>query len=212
MTLCNPMDCSPPGSSVHGILQARILEWIAMPFSRESSWLGDQTCVSCLLHWQTGSLPPAPPGKRPLGISNSGNQVDWWWPFPKYHLGVLLQKCFPDTLRHRTLWPSIFSNASRLPEKLGLVKPVKDKIVQLLSSVRLFVTPQTVTRQVSLSMGFSRQEHWSGLPCPSPEDLPYPGIEPGSPALRADSLPYFSPSQYISLSHWCPRASPSQPT
>ena len=37
LTLCDPLDCSPPGSSVHGILQARILEWIAMPFSRESS-------------------------------------------------------------------------------------------------------------------------------------------------------------------------------
>ena len=37
LTLCNPMDCSPPGSSVHGILQARILEWVALPFSRESS-------------------------------------------------------------------------------------------------------------------------------------------------------------------------------
>ena len=38
-------------------------------------------------------------------------------------------------------------------------------------------------------MGFSRQEYWSGLPFPSPEDLPHPGIEPGSPALQADSLP-----------------------
>ena len=42
--------------------------------------------------------------------------------------------------------------------------------------------------QASLSMGFSRQEYWSGLPFPSPEDLPDPGIEPGSPALRADAL------------------------
>ena len=40
----------------------------------------------------------------------------------------------------------------------------------------------------SLSMGFSRQEYWSGLPCPSPEDLPDPGIEAGSPALQANSL------------------------
>ena len=37
LTLCNPMDCSPPGSSIHGILQARILEWVAIPFSRASS-------------------------------------------------------------------------------------------------------------------------------------------------------------------------------
>ena len=37
LTICNPMDCIPPGSSVHGILQARILEWVAIPFSKESS-------------------------------------------------------------------------------------------------------------------------------------------------------------------------------
>ena len=43
---CNPMDCSPSGSSVHRILQARMLKWVAIPFSRESSWLGDQTWVS----------------------------------------------------------------------------------------------------------------------------------------------------------------------
>ena len=47
-TLCDPMDCSPPGSSVHGILQARILEWVAIPFSRASSQLRDQTQVSCI--------------------------------------------------------------------------------------------------------------------------------------------------------------------
>ena len=46
-TLCDPMDCSPPGSSVHGILQARILEWVAIPFSRGSSQPRDQTQVSC---------------------------------------------------------------------------------------------------------------------------------------------------------------------
>ena len=45
-TLCDPMDCSLPGSSVHGILQTRILEWVAIPFSRGSSWPRDWTCVS----------------------------------------------------------------------------------------------------------------------------------------------------------------------
>ena len=68
-TLCNPMDCSPPGSSVHGILQARILEWVAMPSSRDSSQPRDQTQVSyLLLHWQAGSLPLAPPGKPSLPL------------------------------------------------------------------------------------------------------------------------------------------------
>ena len=50
-----------------------------------------------------------------------------------------------------------------------------------------FVTLWTVARQASLSMGFSRQEYWSGLPFPSPGDLPNPGIEPTSPAWQADS-------------------------
>ena len=49
-------------------------------------------------------------------------------------------------------------------------------------------TPWTVARQAPLSVGFSRQERWSGLSFPSPEDLPNPGIELGSPALQADSL------------------------
>ena len=56
--------------------------------------------------------------------------------------------------------------------------------VKLLSRVRLFgLTPWTVAYQAPLSMGFSRQEYWSGLPFPSPGDLPNPGIEPGSPTL-----------------------------
>ena len=46
VALCDPMDCSPPGSSVHGILQARILEWVAIPFSRGSSQPRDRTPVS----------------------------------------------------------------------------------------------------------------------------------------------------------------------
>ena len=58
-----------------------------------------------------------------------------------------------------------------------------------LSLVRLFAIPWTVACQVSLSMGFSRQEYWSGLPFPSPGDLPDPGIELVPPALQADSLP-----------------------
>ena len=51
------------------------------------------------------------------------------------------------------------------------------------------VTPWTIACQAPLSMGFSRQEYWSGLPLPSPGDLPDPGIELRSPALQADSLP-----------------------
>ena len=64
-TLCDPVDRSPPGSSVRGILQARILEWAALPSSRGSSQPRDQTHVSCISYivWQAGSLPLVPPGK-----------------------------------------------------------------------------------------------------------------------------------------------------
>ena len=59
-TLCDPVDCSPPGSSVHGILQARILEWVVIPLSKGSSQPRDRTQVSVL--W-ADSLPSEPPGK-----------------------------------------------------------------------------------------------------------------------------------------------------
>ena len=49
LTLCDPMDCSPSGSSVHGIFQARILEWVAISYSRRSSCPRDQTCATCCL-------------------------------------------------------------------------------------------------------------------------------------------------------------------
>ena len=61
--------------------------------------------------------------------------------------------------------------------------------VCVLSRVRLFTTPRTVARQSPPSMGFFRQEYWSELPFFSPGDLPDPGIEPASPALKAYSLP-----------------------
>ena len=57
-----------------------------------------------------------------------------------------------------------------------------------LSRVRLFATPWTVAYQAPPSMVSSRQECWSGLPCPPPGDLPDPGIEPRSPSLQADAL------------------------
>ena len=83
LILCNPMVCSPPGSSVHGILQARILEWIAISFSWGSFPIqGSNPSLLCLLHWQESSLSPVPPGKPSskasifsLTLSISGFQV-----------------------------------------------------------------------------------------------------------------------------------------
>ena len=126
------MDHSPRGSSVHGILQERTQEWVAMPTPSRSSRPSDYIISLPCLQWQVGSLPLAPPGK------------------PLYLL-----------------------------------------CAQPLSCVRLFVIPWTVARQAPLSMGFSRQEQWSGLPFLIPGDLPDSGIEPtslASSALAGDSL------------------------
>ena len=68
------------------------------------------------------------------------------------------------------------------------IKKVVKVKVRSLSRVYLFVTPWTVAYEAPLSMGFSRQAYWNGLPFPSPGDLPNPGIEPGSPALQADAF------------------------
>ena len=125
-----PRDHSLPGSSVHGILKARILEWVAMP-SWGSSWPRDQTHIS-YVPGQAGSLPLVPP--------------EW---------------------------------------------------VQSLSRVQLFATPWSIAHQAPLSMGFSRQEYWSGLPFPSPGDLPNPGIEPRPPTLQADVLTSEPPGKPI---------------
>ena len=76
------------------------------------------------------------------------------------------------------------------PQTRGMFeKRYKYSIVcQLLSHVLFIAIAWTVAHQAPLSMGFSRQEYWSGLPFPSPGDLPHPGIEPGSPVLQANSL------------------------
>ena len=72
---------------------------------------------------------------------------------------------------------------------------VKWSAVKSLSRVQFFATPWPVAYQTPPSMGFSRQEYWSGLPFPSPGDLPNPGIETRSPALQADALPSEPPGK-----------------
>ena len=113
-TLCYPMDCSPPGSSVHGILLARILEWVAIFVSRGSSPPRSQTHVF---------MSPALAGR------------------------------FFTT---STTWETLLLLLSRF------------------SRVRLFATPWTAAHQAPPSMGFSRQEYWSGVPSPSPWETLFP--------------------------------------
>ena len=69
--LCDPVGCSLPGSSVHRILQAGVLKWVAISFSRGSSQPRDWTHVSCLLHWQMSSLPLAPPAEKAMAPHSS---------------------------------------------------------------------------------------------------------------------------------------------
>ena len=75
----------------------------------------------------------------------------------------------------------------RYRTQLNIIKAIHDK-VKSLSRVRLFATPWSAASQAPLSLGFSRQEYWSGLPLPSPGDLPTSEIEPGSLTLQADAL------------------------
>ena len=85
-----------------------------------------------------------------------------------------------------TIFYNGYNNQSELQQENGGVgqhcKPTGPK-VKSLSRVQHSVTPWTVAYQAPPSMGFSRQEYWSGLPFPSPGDLPNPGTEPGSPAV-----------------------------
>ena len=83
----------------------------------------------------------------------------------------------------------MLDNSGNISELQSILYRKKErKKVESLSRVRLFVTPWSVAYQAPPSMGFSWQEYWSGLPFPSPGDLPDPGIEPGSPAFQADTL------------------------
>ena len=99
----------------------------------------------------------------------------------------------------------IFFIHSSVKEHLGCFCVLKS-----LSRVQLFATPWTVAYQAPPSMGFSRQEHWSGLPFLSPGDLPKPGIEPGSPALQTDALPSEPPGKpvYVNMSIPVPQSIP----
>ena len=88
-----------------------------------------------------------------------------------------------------------FSKLSLVPTYRHRLSAFYCNAVMALNRVRLFATPWTVAYQVPPSMGFSRQEYWSGLPFPSPGDLPDPGIEPRSPASQADALPSEPPGK-----------------
>ena len=87
LTLCDPMDCSLPGSSVHGIFQARILEWVAISFSRGSSWPRDWTQVSrivgrCFTIWATREVNAGDPGSIPGSRRSPGEGIGYPLQYP----------------------------------------------------------------------------------------------------------------------------------
>ena len=95
----------------------------------------------------------------------------------------------------REVWCAAVHGFIKSQTRLGNWTELNWVKVKSLSHVRLFATPWTVAYQAPPSVGFSRQEYWSGWPFPSPGDLPNPGIEPGSPTLQADTLPSEPPGK-----------------
>ena len=149
-----PMDCSPPNSSVYRILQARILEWVAISFSRGSSCPGIEPGSPA---WQAVSLPTELWGKPKCNHAAAAK---------------LLQSCStlcnPTMAAHQALPSMGFSRQehwSGLPFPSPMHESEKWKWSH--SVVSDSATPWTTAYEAPPSMGFSRQEHWSGMPLPS---------------------------------------------
>ena len=137
-------------------------------------------------------------------ISQEADQVVWY-----SHLFQGTLKCL---LQHHSSKASILQCSAFFTVQLSHPCMTTGKTIALtrrtfvskvqtnvsLSRVPLFATPWTVAYQAPLSMEFSRQEYWSGLPFPSPGNLPHPGIEVGSPTLQADALPSNPPGKPLS--------------
>ena len=170
--LCNPMDCSPSGSSVHGSLKARILEWIAISFFRDSFPPRDWTCVSWVSYIAGSFFTTSTTWECQHYISINQNKNKNRKQQDKPVPSLLLAPC----------------NEGWLPLVFIIVH------AQSLSHVQLFETPWTIACQAPLSMGLSRQEFWSGLSFPPPWYLPYPGIEHVSPVSAALTGKFFTTS------------------
>ena len=99
-------------------------------------------------------------------------------------------------LSRQEYWNGLpFPTSGYISKEKDIIISKKRSEVKSLSRIQLFVTPWTVAYNAPPFMGLSRQEYWSGLPCPFPEDLTHPGIKPRSPALQADSLPSEPPGK-----------------
>ena len=143
-------------------------------------WATCKCMLSCFSHVRLFTTPWTVALQAPLSMRFS--RQEYWSGLPWLNLCLLSPALAGGFFTTSTTWEA----------QQGAIK-VK---VKLLSCVRLLVTPWTVACQAPLSMEFSRQGYWSGLPFPSPGDLPDPGIEPGSPSLQADALTSEPTSKY----------------
>ena len=188
------MDCSPPGSFVHEIFQARILEWVAISFSRGSSWPRNRAQVSCIAgrffpNWATREAQGGEPG---LNSGLNSRRLFWL----AFHSLILTLTCDRWPCGSSEPWAPGKPNITECDPDSNTVLAWKaqgplaaESESEVTQSSPILATPWIIARQASLSITFSRQEYWSGLPFPSPGDLPDSGIKPGSPALQADSFP-----------------------
>ena len=165
------MDCSPPGSSVHAISQARILEWVASFLSRGSFDPGIKPTspVSCIDRW---ILHHCTTWEAPICLPMTSKLL-------RTKQDVIYY--FPSTISCPILFPHFLSQLScDIPVNISPIGKESDCVLSHFSHVRLWATLWTAACQAPLSMGFSRQEYWSGLPHPPPGDLPDSGIKPVS--------------------------------
>ena len=188
-------------AAVHGVAKSRtqLSDW--------TDWLTDW-CLShifcfLLVSWNLYMLVAQLPPCWWRHSSKGGGPDIWKEPQP----GMLT---FSYYMRKKlgSLSPHFFSLSVCLSlshthtHRVNSPHPVHARVLSRFSRVRLYATPWTVAHQAPLSTGFSRQEYWSGLPCPPPGDLPDPGIEPRSLHLLhwwADSLPLAPPGKPQSL-------------
>ena len=137
--------------------------------------------------WKTRSsqqvTPPKVGNARDYAVDNKKRKT---WRMAWYQLPHCWSKLFPNA---RSLWLLGTRSHSKVMKRLHRKtdKEIDPLVAVLLvaQSCPTLVTPGTVAHQAPVSMGFSRQEYWSGLPFPPPGDLPKPGTEPGSPSLQA---------------------------
>ena len=193
LTLCNPMDCSQPDSSVHGISQTRILEWVAIFFFRRSYQLRDQTCVSCIADrfftvWVTREAQTkdnrykficAVNNIRLRKLKDTDGRDGWRKVTQKRSKNTIEHLCMVERFSHGSEKTTTVHFTWTKLNLLLLSKQGKVKVVQ--SCLTLCHCTQ--------STEFSRPEYWSEYPFPSPGELPNPGIECRSPTRQADSLP-----------------------